>query len=265
MRNLRFELAYDGSHFYGWQRQDGFHSVQAAVEDAFLALTGDPVTVHGAGRTDTGVHALRQVANAHVASSLDDDRLRHALNAHLPEGVAVNRLETCPEAFHARFDARAKRYVYLVRTSRFRPPFAPRLSHWLPQALDGHAMRRAARVLVGRHDFRAFGNAGSERTTTVRTITALRLVFRRDGLGLVVQGDGFLYKMVRNLAGTLLAVGKGKLTPKGVEQALARGQRKELGPTAPARGLYLARVLYPGPVFPGRDRGPHGVPGAVQL
>ena len=116
MRNVRLEVAYDGSRFFGWQRQDGFESVQGAIEDALASLLDTVVTVHGAGRTDTGVHGLRQVAHLHVDTRLDDDRLRHALNAHLVEGVVVNRLETCRDDFHARFDARAKRYLYLTLT-----------------------------------------------------------------------------------------------------------------------------------------------------
>ena len=136
MRNLRTLIAYDGSGFFGWQRQDGFDTVQQSLEEALEALVGDKVVVHGAGRTDTGVHALGQVAHFHVETRLDDDRLRHALNAHLPVGVRVLRAETCPEDFHARYSAIGKRYVYLVVTERFRPPFARHLTHWVPETLD---------------------------------------------------------------------------------------------------------------------------------
>ena len=119
-------IAYDGSRFYGWQRQDGFASVQEALEDALAALLGERLGVQGAGRTDTGVHALRQVANVHLETQLPDERLRHALNAHLCEGVVIDRLETCRDDFHARFDARLKRYGYVLWTTRFRPPFGRR-------------------------------------------------------------------------------------------------------------------------------------------
>ena len=261
MRTVRAELAYDGSLFCGWQRQDGFPSVQAAVEDALASLLDTLVTVVGAGRTDTGVHALRQVAHFHVDTRLDDDRLRHALNAHLAGGVVINRLETCRPDFHARFDARAKRYLYRVATTRFRPPFGRDHQHWINRPLDLRAMRDAARRLVGRHDFAAFGNAGSARKTTVRTLSAVRLIARRDHFAILVQGDGFLYNMVRNIAGTLIDVGSGKREPTAIDRALAGGDRSLVGPTAPARGLYLVRVLYPEPVFTGRDRGPRGAAG----
>ena len=259
------QVAYDGSGFFGWQRQDGFDSVQQAIEEAMEALMGEVVTVHGAGRTDTGVHALGQVAHAHVATRLDDDRLRHALNAHLPEGVVIRRLETCREDFHAEFDAVGKRYLYLVATTRFRPALGRRFCHWVNTPLDLGRMRETAAELVGRHDFAAFGNAGSERATTVRTIRALRIVPRRERFAIVVQGDGFLYKMVRTLAGTLIDAGRGKLGPREVRAALEQGDRELAGPTAPPDGLFLVRVLYGETVFAGRDQGPHGSPGLFQV
>jgi tRNA pseudouridine38-40 synthase len=264
MRNVRVELAYDGSKFFGWQRQDGFPSVQAAVEEAVQSLLGQVTSVQAAGRTDTGVHALRQVAHFHVDTRLDDDRLRHALNAHLQRSVVVQRLETCRDDFHARFHALGKRYVYVVRTARFQPPFARELAHWIPQPLDLAAMRDAAARFRGRHDFRAFGNTGPARKTTVRTVAHSRIVARRAWLAYLVQGDGFLYNQVRTMVGTLLEVGKGKLAPDAVDRALACGERDDAGPTAPPQGLYLARVLYAEPIFRGRDRGPRGVPGAFQ-
>lgn len=249
MRTVRFEVAYDGTRFHGWQRQDGFDSVQQSLEEGLAALLDDVIVVHGAGRTDTGVHGLRQVAHAQVATRLDDDRLRHALNAHLVEGVVVNRLESCRPDFHARFDARGKRYLYRVQTARFRPPIGPGYAHFVRDPLDLQAMRMAAAALVGTHDFQAFGNTGSPRHSTVRTVHGVRVLARRGGLGIVVQGNGFLYNMVRTMAGTLLAVGKGRMTPDEVSAALEARDRKLAGPTAPARGLTLVRVLYDEPTF----------------
>lgn len=264
MRNVRMQVAYDGSRFFGWQRQDGFPSVQEALEDAIEAATGERVSVHGAGRTDTGVHALRQVASFHVDTRLDDDRLRHALNAGLPEGAQVRRLETCRDDFHPRFDARSKRYLYLTLTTRFRPPFAQDLAHWVPHALDAAAMRRAARQLVGRHDFRAFSSSGSPRASTVRRLLDVRLVLRRERVAFVFHGEGFLYNMARILSGTLLDIGRGRLAEEHVGRALAEGRRDLVGPTAPAAGLYLLAIRYAEPAFRGPDAGPYGVPGAFQ-
>ena len=264
MRNLRALLSYDGSKFYGWQRQGGFWSVQEALERAVEATTGETVTVHGAGRTDTGVHALRQVASFHLETELDDDRLRHALNAHIGEGALVERLETCEDDFHARFSACGKRYLYRVGTSRFLPPFPQEYAHWVNQPLSLEAMEEAASGLIGEHDFAAFASSGSERKTTVRTITRVRLFARRRGLAVVVQGDGFLYNMVRTIVGTLIDVGRGRLDRGCVSRALSDGRRGPLGPTAPAAGLYLLRVCYPMPCFSGPDLGPRGAAGVIQ-
>lgn len=244
MRNVRLEVAYDGSRFFGWQRQDGFHSVQEELEDAVLAVTGTRVTIHGAGRTDTGVHAVRQVASFHVETSLTDERLHHALNAHLDPAVRVRRLETCEDGFHPRFDARGKRYLYLSWTTRFRPPWPREYAHWVPYALDLGAVREAAAAMVGRHDFRAFQSSGSPRRSTVRTVRDLRVLARGERLAFVIEGDGFLYNMVRTIAGTLLDIGRGRLEPGCVARAFDSGAREELGPTAPAAGLYLLAVLY---------------------
>ncbi|MBK7643497.1 MAG: tRNA pseudouridine(38-40) synthase TruA [Planctomycetes bacterium] len=265
MRNLRILVAYDGSKLFGWQRQDGFNTVQQHIEEALHALVGERVVVQGAGRTDTGVHALGQVAHFHADTRLEDDRLRHALNANLPGSVRIRRLETCPPDFHARFDALGKRYLYLVTTSRFQPPFARELVHWVHHPLDLGRMREAAALLHGKHDFRAFGNTGSPRATTVRTLRALRIVAHQRGFGVLAEADGFLYNMVRTLVGTLLAVGRGRFPPQQVREALESGRRELAGPTAPACGLYLVRVRYPESVFPGPDRGPLGAPGLFQL
>jgi len=256
MRNVRIRVAYDGREYFGWQRQDGFPTVQQALEEALLATTGERVVVHGAGRTDTGVHALAQVAHFHLESALDDERLRHALNAHTAESIAIERVETCRDDFHARFDARSKHYLYLVATGRFRSPFAAGRAHWVRWPLDFERMQAAARLLRGRHDFKAFGNTGSPRPNTIRTLAQLRLVRRRRGFGMLAVADGFLYNMVRNLAGTLIDVGRGRLELAQVERALAEGRRDDAGATAPAQGLYLARVGYDECVFPGPDPGP---------
>ncbi|MFT7486356.1 MAG: tRNA pseudouridine38-40 synthase [Candidatus Paceibacteria bacterium] len=261
MRNVRLEIQYDGAEFFGWQRQDGLVTVQETLEDGVVSFSGERVTVQGSGRTDRGVHALRQVASFHIQSSLSDDRLRHALNAHLPETVVVNRLETCSDDFHARFSARGKRYVYTIATRRFKPSHAERFSAWSPQSLDFDAMRRAGRDLVGKHDFRGLCSTGSYPTTTVRTVRQLRWIRRRGRLSFVIEANGFLYNMVRAIAGTLLDVGRGRLQANCVQRVLEDGDRGKVGPTAPAGGLYLLRVLYDERIFPGADAGPHGSPG----
>jgi len=265
MRNVRFQVSYDGSRFFGWQRQDGFMSVQEALEDAAAAATGRTVVVHGAGRTDTGVHALKMVAHMHVDTALTDDRLRHAINAHVREGVSVGRLETCRDDFHARFDALSKRYMYVVATSRFEPVFGREFRHWTSHPLDFERMERAAFALVGTHDFKAFGNTGSPRQTTVRTVQRVRFVKHKARFAFFIQANGFLYNMVRTIAGTLLDVGRGKRDPECVARGLASGARTDVGMTAPARGLYFLSAQYPEDVFQGSDAAGHGHPGGFRL
>jgi tRNA pseudouridine38-40 synthase len=273
MRTVRLLVSYNGLYFYGWQRQDGFMTVQQALEEGAAALLNECVVVQGAGRTDGGVHALRQVAHVQLETDLDDVTLRHAWNAHLVEGVVIRRIETCDPDFHARFDARGKRYLYRVQTARFRPPIGDGYAHWLRAPLDLGAMREAAAQLVGRHDFAAFGNTGRYATyrgrsgepppiahSTVRTISGVRILARREGLGIFVGGDGFLYNMVRTIAGTLLEVGRGQMEVSSIGRALSSGKREDAGPTAPPGGLYLLRVLYSEPIFEGPDPSPVGGP-----
>lgn len=247
-RNLRILVAYDGARFFGWQRQDGFDSVQQALEEAFESLTGEAVTVRGSGRTDTGVHALGQVANLHLDTHLDDNRLWHAVNAHLREGVTVRAVRTAPPDFHAQKSARGKRYAYLIEQGRVRSPFGRGRTAFVRGDLDLDGMRRGARHLVGEHDFTSLASAGSPRASNVRRIHGVHLVPRRDGLAIVVGGNGFLYNMVRAIAGTLLQVGRGRLAPDAVAEVLAARDRKAAGPTAPAEGLYLVSVQYDPPL-----------------
>ena len=264
MRNVRVLLAYDGSRFFGWQRQEGFPSVQAAVEDALLGLCGERVVVHGAGRTDTGVDALGQVASFHVETRLADERLLFALNAHLAEGVRAIALESCRQDFHAQKHARGKRYAYLVRTTQFPSPFAREHGHWVRDPLDLCAMRQAARHLVGEHDFTSLASSGSPRSSNVRRIHSVHVVARRERFAIFVQGDGFLYNMVRTIAGTLLEVGRGERSSQAIPALLDVRDRREAGPTAPPGGLYLLRVLYAEPCFLRRVHGPRGRPGFFQ-
>jgi tRNA pseudouridine38-40 synthase len=243
---LRLVLEYDGTGFAGWQRQaQGERTIQGVLAEALRRVCGAEAEVEGAGRTDAGVHARGQVAGVRVATRLAPGELQRALNAVLPEDLAVLDLEEAPESWHPRRSARRKLYRYVIWNGRVRAPLRERFAHWVPQPLDAGAMGRAAAALVGTRDFRSFQAAGSGVESTVRSL------FRAEVLGeggaelaLELEGDGFLRHMVRNVAGTLIEVGLGRRAPESLPALLEARDRGLAGPTAPARGLVLVRVEY---------------------
>lgn len=248
-------IAYHGSRFHGWQQQDGHRTVQQELKRAFAAIDCPSVHVEGAGRTDAGVHALGQAAHVVLARPFPPERLLMALNTNLPDDVAVQAVRQAPDGFHARFHNRGKRYAYRCVCTSVRPAVGRELFHWVRRPIDLAAMRAAATCLRGKHDFATFAsNPGYPRKRgTVRTLTRVHVVQRPRGFDLVVQGSGFLYNMVRNLAGSLLEVGNGNRPPGWIAEVLAARDRRVGGPTAPPHGLYLLRVLY------ARDLSPAGV------
>ena len=247
MRTLKLTLQYDGTAYVGWQRQAAGVSIQGLLEEAFERIEGAPVTVHGAGRTDAGVHALAQVASVTIASALAEPTLVRALNAVLPPDVRVLGIDAMERDFHARFSARAKTYEYRIVNAPLVSAFLHRHVWHVPQPLDIESMRTAAGPLVGTHDFAGFQGAGSTVASTERTILHFEI---EDGGGfdlpivLRVTGDGFLRHMVRNIVGTLVEVGTGRWDPWRLLAVLDSRDRSEAGPTAPAQGLFLARVTY---------------------
>jgi tRNA pseudouridine38-40 synthase len=243
-------IAYDGTHYAGWQRQLGESTVQEALERALTTIFGTRVPVEGSGRTDAGVHAFGQAAHVVLPKPFLLPKLVPALNGNLPDDISVRSVRPAPEGFHARFCAIGKRYVYRCVTSKVRPAVGRGYYHWVRRPLDLQAMRRAGRLLIGRHDFASFAtNPGYERKRgTVRTLRHVQIVQRSWGFDLAVQGDGFLYNMVRTIAGTLIDVGSGRRSVDQFGEILRRRDRREAGPTAPACGLYLLSVLYPDPL-----------------
>jgi tRNA pseudouridine38-40 synthase len=247
MRSLKLTLAYDGTAYVGWQRQASGVSIQGLLEQALEPIEGTPVTVHGAGRTDAGVHALGQTASVRLVTTLDCATLARALNAVLPPDVRVLEAEEMPAGFHARFDATGKVYEYRIVNAPIVSPFITRYVWHVVPALDLDAMREAARPLVGRHDFAAFQGAGSSVHTTERTVR--RLEWEPGGgddqpIVLRIEGDGFLRHMVRTIAGTLVDVGLRRWPAARVAEILASRDRTRAGATAPPHGLFLVRVRY---------------------
>ncbi len=249
MRSLLLVLEYDGTDFAGFQIQPGQRTVQREIESALARVTGEQIRIKGAGRTDAGVHATGQVASLTTSSGLGVETLSRALNANLPPDVAVRLAREVPEGFHARYSAWSRAYWYWVWNAPSPTPLGRRYSYHWPRPIDPEAVQAAARTLVGTHDFASFAGSAdpsrAEAGTTVRTV--IRLACRRQGslVAIEVEANAFLPKMVRNIVGTLLQVGSGKLRVEQMSEILEARSRAMAGPTAPARGLCLVEVRYP--------------------
>ncbi len=242
MQNYKLVLAYDGTDFRGWQRQPEERTVQGAVEEAIFKITKKRTAVHGAGRTDAGVHALSQVANFGSATRLADGDLFRALNAVLPWDVRILSLERARPDFHARKCAKSKVYQFRIVHSRQVSPFDFRYAlHW-PYPLDLRAMRAAAPLFVRRADFTALSS--NRERNPVRTVRRSEIRKKGDEVIYTIEAQGFLRYMVRTVVGTLLEIGSGKMKPEEVEEIFRRKDRLLAGPTAPAKGLCLIRVDY---------------------
>lgn len=246
MPAFKITVAYDGTDFVGWQRQANGVSIQGLIEDALADIDGHPVAVTGAGRTDSGVHALAQVAGFTLDRAMRPPVLVRALNAHLPEAIRVTAAEEVPASFHARFAARSKTYRYRILNTDIASPFERRYAWHVPGALDLDAMRAAAQMLEGQHDFAAFQAAGSDVASTVRDILSSRIaVCPQPGLlTYEITGSGFLRHMVRTIVGTLVEIGRGRRPAASMGHLLVLSDRSQAGPTSPASGLFLVGVDY---------------------
>lgn len=249
MRYLKLTLSYDGTDYVGWQVQPNGDSIQARMETAWNQVTGESIRITASGRTDAGVHAEGQVCSVPTHSQLDNATLLRAINANLPNDIAVVAVDDAPEGFHAIRDALRKTYRYQLQFGRIRDVLSRRYRWYIPRPLDVEAMGAAAARLRGQHDFASFQAAGSERQTTIRNLMRLdidrRLTRGFEHVDLEFEADGFLYNMVRNLVGTLVEIGLGKQPPEWVDEVLASKDRRRAGPTAAAHGLFLVRVVYP--------------------
>lgn len=247
MRRLRFNIAYDGTDFNGWQVQPGLPTIQGVLESIIGQIEGAPVHVCASGRTDAGVHAIAQIAAVSLSNPIPPDNFRRAVNRLLPPDIRISDVSVVNAEFHPRFDAVRKTYEYRIFREEVCPPFGRRYVYHHPYPLDESAMMDAALLFEGKHDFSAFA-ASDERdllgASKVRIV--FRSAFSRDGELLIyrVTGSGFLKHMVRNLVGVLLEVGKRNLTVEDIPQRLVPGCAIRPGPTAPARGLFLLSVEY---------------------
>jgi tRNA pseudouridine38-40 synthase len=246
-RNIRLVLEYEGGGYHGWQIQPGALTVQEVLEECIFRITQHPSRVTAAGRTDAGVHALQQVVHFHTPSRLPDRAIRQGLNALLPADIRVLHGEEVAWAFHARFSALGKRYEYRFWNGPSLSVFSHRYSWWISRPLDVEAMERAARQLMGEHDFSSFRSAGCEGRNAVRDVRGCGWEARGPLLRFWIEANGFLRYMVRTIVGTLVEVGTGKRPAEDLGLLLEARDRSLAGPTAPARGLFLTCVRYPPP------------------
>jgi tRNA pseudouridine38-40 synthase len=245
MPRYKLTIEYDGSPFVGWQVQDNGPSVQGVLAAAVEAFCGEKVSVHGAGRTDAGVHALGQVGHVDLAKDWDDDTVRDALNAHLrPHPVAVIAAEHVPGTFDARFSALRRHYLYRIVNRRADLALERGRAWRIPKLLDSAAMHAAAQRLVGRHDFTTFRSAECQATSPMKTLDRLDVHRSNDDIQVAASARSFLHSQVRSMVGALALVGEGKWTADDVSIALGERDRTACAPVAPPDGLYLTRVDY---------------------
>jgi len=245
MRTLRLLVEYDGRHFHGWQRQPTQETVQGLLSTQLERLLREPIRLIGASRTDSGVHALGQVASFSTGSALDPLAIRGALNSLLPQAIRVRLVEEAPDGFDARRSAKAKRYVYLIEHAQVASPILAPFSWHIRQPLDLTLMAKAIRPLRGKHDFSSFCAAPGRMRNPICRVFSTHLRRRREVVALFFSADSFLHHMVRNIVGSLVEIGKRRRPPEWMSDLLSARDRTQAGPTAPAQGLTLLRVVYP--------------------
>ncbi|MEG6586955.1 tRNA pseudouridine(38-40) synthase TruA [Dendrosporobacter sp. 1207_IL3150] len=243
-RNIKLTIAYDGTGYHGFQRQNNALSVQEVLENKLASLFGHSLKMAGAGRTDSGVHAYGQVVNFYTTGVIPADRIARASRGLLPDDIVINDAEDVAPDFHARYSAKSKIYIYRIYPHSVADPFLRNYAWHVAQTLDVALIHKAAQHIVGTHDFSAFRAAGSAPINPVRTIFEASCTLNAGIIEFTFWGNGFLYHMVRNLVGTLVNVGRSRLTEEQFINILASRDRKNAGATAPPQGLYLKQVFY---------------------
>ena len=243
MKNLKVIIQYNGANYCGWQKQPDSLSIQGTIEKAIYEITKEEVKLTGSGRTDAGVHALGQVANFKLESSIPVHKIPSALNAKLPKNISIIACTEVYDEFHSRYSAKGKRYRYLIYNNMYRSPIYKDTSYHVRYDLDFEKMCEEAKHLIGEHDFKGFMSSGSSVNDTVRTIYDITLEKQEDLIILEVEGNGFLYNMVRIIVGTLVDIGRGRIN-ESLKDIINSKNRGKCGPTAPARGLFLKKVDY---------------------
>ena len=244
-QNYRFTIAYDGTRYYGWEHQpDQEMTIQGKLESVLSKMTGEPVEVLGAGRTDAGVHAKGMTANAFLDTAFDETGIRDYMNRYLPDDICIREVKKAGERFHSRYNALGKTYRYTCYVGETKPLFDRKFVYALEEKPDVEKMERAAEFLKGEHDFASFCANPRMKKSTIRKVDRIEIVLKGDYLYFTYHGTGFLQHMVRILTGTLLEVGLGKRTPESMEELICAKKRALAGETAPAQGLCLISVDY---------------------
>lgn len=245
MRNIKIVVEYDGTNYHGWQRQANEITIQEVLEEKIGMITGEKITISGSGRTDAGVHAINQVASFKTTSEIRESNLLRAINSLIPHDIALKSLTQVDEAFHARYDAKSKSYLYKIYNRPVRSALYKNYSWHVRSALDIDAMRRAALCLKGTQDYSSFCAANGDSQDNIRTIMDMEFSVSEKGMvTFSIRADGFLRYMVRKIMGTLVDVGKGKMDDAGFSDVLKARDRTKAGITAPPQGLLLKEVHY---------------------
>lgn len=244
MRNIKLTIEYDGKDFNGWQKQPTKSNIQGAIESAIYEVTGEKVELNASGRTDAGVHALGQVANFKTKSKLPVEKFPIAINTKLKKSIIIRKAEEMEERFHARYNCKEKTYRYIINNSRQGTAIYRGLEYYVPVKLDREAMKEAISFFKGEHDFKGFKASGTNNKTNVRNIYQAEITEEGDNIILQLTGNGFLYNMVRIIAGTMVEVGLGKIKPEEIPDIIASGDRQRAGKTLPPHALYLVEVSY---------------------
>ncbi len=244
MKNIKIEMAYDGTNYHGFQTQKNATTIQETIEKALSEFLKEKITVYGCGRTDAGVHAKNYVFNFRTNSTVPPEKFPLAMKSYLPNDIVFKKGSYADEDFHSRYCVKKKTYVYRIYNSNIQDPFERNYSYFYPQELNLDKMENACKIIEGKHDFKAFMASGGQVKTTVRTIYDLHIEKLENIISIFACADGFLYNMVRIIAGTLIDIGNGKISEKDIENALLKNERTLLGVTVPPQGLFMYNVEY---------------------
>ncbi len=244
MRNIKLIIEYDGKKFGGWQKQPNKLNIQGEIEKAIEEITGEAVELNASGRTDAGVHSLGQTANFKTNSEIDISKMAIAINSKLKQSIRIIKAEEVDEKFHARYSCKGKKYKYVINNSKYGSAIYRDLEYHMPIKLNVEAMQKGIKYFEGEHDFKSFKASGTSSKSSVRTIYSAKVIEDGERIIVELEGNGFLYNMVRIISGTIVDVGLGKIKPEEIPEIIESKDRTRAGKTLPPQGLYLVEVYY---------------------